>query len=44
MDWSWIPAHISYLLLLAGRNLYLALVPVVLGLIISVPLGVLRRR
>ena len=44
MDWGWIPAHASYLALLAGRNLYLALVPVVLGLIISLPLGVLSVR
>lgn len=44
MDWGWIPAHAGYLLLLTGRNLYLALVPVVLGLIISVPLGVLSVR
>jgi osmoprotectant transport system permease protein len=44
MDWGWIPSHASYLLLLAGRNLYLALVPVVLGLILSVPLGVVSVR
>lgn len=44
MDWSWIPAHTNLLLDLAGRNLYLALVPVVLGLIISLPLGVLSVR
>jgi osmoprotectant transport system permease protein len=41
MDWSWIPSHASFLLSLMGRNLYLALVPVVLGLILSLPLGVL---
>ena len=44
MVWSYIPSHAHYLLLLAGRNLYLALVPVVLGLIIAVPLGVLSVR
>ncbi len=44
MDWGWIPPHAHYLLLLAGRNLYLALIPVALGLLISVPLGVLSVR
>jgi osmoprotectant transport system permease protein len=44
MQWGWIPAHAGFLLDLAGRNLYLALVPVVLGLIIAVPLGILSVR
>ena len=44
MDWGWISGHAHFLLLLAGRNLYLALVPVVLGLVIAVPLGVLSVR
>jgi osmoprotectant transport system permease protein len=44
MDWGWISGHAHFLLLLAGRNLYLALVPVALGLIIAVPLGVLSVR
>jgi osmoprotectant transport system permease protein len=44
MDWGWIPPHAGYLALLAGRNLYLALVPVVLGLILSVPLGIVSVR
>jgi osmoprotectant transport system permease protein len=44
MDWGWVPAHVSLLLALAGRNLYLALIPVVLGLVIAVPLGVVSVR
>lgn len=44
MDWGWIGGHIGYLMPLAGRNLYLALVPVVLGLVLSLPLGVLSVR
>lgn len=38
--WGWIADHADQLLTTAGRHLYLALIPVLFGLIISVPLGV----
>ena len=44
MDWGWVSANIGELASLAGRNLYLAMIPVVLGLIFAVPLGVLSVR
>ena len=44
MDWGWVSGNIGELASLAGRNLYLAMIPVVLGLIIAVPLGVLSVR
>lgn len=42
--WSWIADHASQLISTSEHHLYLGLMPVVLGLIISVPLGVLCRR
>jgi osmoprotectant transport system permease protein len=44
MDWGWISANRGELISLAANNLYLAMIPVVIGLIISVPLGVLSVR
>jgi osmoprotectant transport system permease protein len=38
--WDWIGSHAGYLAGLAGRHLYLSLIPVVFGLIVSVPLGI----
>ncbi len=40
MIWSWIPAHIGLIWQLMRENAYLGLVPPLLGLIISVPLGI----
>lgn len=40
MRWDWVWAHAGMLAGLSGRHLYLALLPVVFGLVISVPLGV----
>jgi len=44
MDWGWVFGNIGELASLAARNLYLAMIPVVLGLLIAVPLGVLSVR
>jgi osmoprotectant transport system permease protein len=43
-DWSWVSGHIGYFLSLSRTTLYLALVAVLLGLVISAPLGVLAVR
>lgn len=40
MIWSWIPAHMSLIGQLTWENAYLGLVPALLGLVISVPLGI----
>jgi osmoprotectant transport system permease protein len=40
MTWSWIPAHLGLIWQLTVENAYLGLVPPMLGLIISVPLGI----
>jgi osmoprotectant transport system permease protein len=37
--WSWIGSHVDLLGQLLGQHVYLSLVPVVLGLAISLPLG-----
>lgn len=42
--WSWIGPHMGQLAGLAGHHLYLALLPVLFGLIISVPLGIVSVR
>lgn len=44
MMWSWIGENSGQLAGLAGHHLYLALLPVVFGLIISVPLGIVSVR
>jgi osmoprotectant transport system permease protein len=44
MYWGWVPGHLGFMLPIAGRNMYLALVPVIAGLLISVPLGVVSVR
>jgi osmoprotectant transport system permease protein len=41
---SWVFANISMLAHLTGQNAYLALVPVLIGLVISVPLGIVCAR
>ncbi len=38
--WNWISDHVHEFVDLTGQHLYLSLTPVVLGLLISVPLGV----
>ncbi len=40
MIWSWIPDHLGLIWQLTLENAYLGLVPPLLGLIISVPLGI----
>jgi osmoprotectant transport system permease protein len=40
MIWSWIPDHLGLIWQLTVENAYLGLVPPLLGLIISVPLGI----
>jgi osmoprotectant transport system permease protein len=42
--WSWIADHTSELIHSSEHHLYLALLPVLYGLVISIPLGVLCRR
>jgi osmoprotectant transport system permease protein len=41
---SWVTGNISELLHLTGQNAYLALVPVLIGLLVSIPLGVACQR
>ena len=41
---SWVTSNASELLHLTGQNAYLALVPVLVGLLISIPLGVVCQR
>ena len=40
MDWSWISANAGVLWHYAAQNLYLALVPVLAGLVIALPAGI----
>ena len=40
MDWSWITGNASLIAHLLGQHLYLALMPVLFGTIIAVPLGI----
>jgi osmoprotectant transport system permease protein len=44
MDWSWVGDHLGQVLHYTGRNAYLGLVSVLIGLAISIPLGVLCAR
>ncbi|WP_214370336.1 ABC transporter permease [Pseudonocardia sp. H11422] len=44
MNWGWIPRNIDLITSLTWEHLWLALVPVVLGLVISIPLGWLAGR
>jgi osmoprotectant transport system permease protein len=41
---AWLNAHWGYLFDLSGQHLYLAMVPVVIGFLVSVPLGWLATR
>jgi osmoprotectant transport system permease protein len=41
---AWLQAHWGYLGDLTGQHLYLAMVPVVIGLVVSIPLGWLATR
>ncbi|ASR36745.1 ABC transporter permease [Prauserella marina] len=41
MKWDWVADHVPDLVELTGQHAYLALLPVLFGLLISVPLGVL---
>lgn len=41
---SYLSTHVPYLLTLLGRHLYLAAVPLLIGLVIALPLGWLARR
>jgi osmoprotectant transport system permease protein len=43
-DWQWITTHLAYFWSLSRTHLYLALVAVLLGLLISLPLGALATR
>jgi osmoprotectant transport system permease protein len=38
-NWAWINAHLGELFSLTGQHLYMALLPVLLGLVLAVPLG-----
>lgn len=40
MDWSWIPQHTGMIGRLMLENIYLGVVPALLGLVIAVPLGI----
>jgi osmoprotectant transport system permease protein len=42
--WNWISDHFGHLMSMSGHHLYLSLMPVLYGLIISIPLGVVSRR
>jgi osmoprotectant transport system permease protein len=44
MDWTWVGNHLGQVLHYTGRNAYLGLVSVLIGLAISIPLGVLCAR
>ncbi len=44
MVWSWIPRNAEQILGLLGEHVVLALIPVVAGLILAVPLGWLAGR
>ena len=39
MEWSWIPANGGLIWQLARENAYLGIVPALIGLAISLPLG-----
>ena len=44
MMWSWIPQNGSLIWQLTRENLYLGVVPALIGLVISLPLGILAAR
>jgi osmoprotectant transport system permease protein len=44
MDWSWLPSNAGMLAHLVGQHVYLALLPIVFGTIIAIPVGVLCAR
>jgi osmoprotectant transport system permease protein len=43
-DWGWVTAHFSYFWSLSRTHLYLALVSVLIGLVLALPVGVLAVR
>jgi osmoprotectant transport system permease protein len=43
-DWQWVRNHLGYIWSLSQTHLYLALVSVLIGLVLAVPLGVLAVR
>jgi osmoprotectant transport system permease protein len=43
-DWQWVRNHIGYIWSLSQTHLYLALISVLIGLVLAVPLGVLAVR
>jgi osmoprotectant transport system permease protein len=40
MMWSWIPQNLSQILSLTGQNAYLGIISALIGLVISVPVGI----
>jgi osmoprotectant transport system permease protein len=44
MMWSWIPGNASLIWQLTRENLYLGVVPALIGLVISLPLGIVAAR
>ena len=44
MDWSWISGNVGQIAGYTGQNLFLALVPVLIGLAVAVPLGIASAR
>ena len=44
MMWSWIPGNGSLIWHLTYENAYLGIVPALIGLVISLPLGILASR
>lgn len=44
MDWSWIGGNVGFILAYTGRNAELALIPVAVGLVVALPLGVVSAR
>jgi osmoprotectant transport system permease protein len=44
VDWAWVTGNLGLITYYAWQNLYLALVPVLVGLAVSVPLGIVCAR
>ena len=44
MMWSWIPSNASLIWQLTRENIYLGVVPALIGLVISLPLGIIAAR
>ena len=40
-QWGWVPDHVDYLVDLTKTHIYLSIMPVVFGLLIAIPLGIL---